>query len=597
MPSAALMQSIAAPWTRAQLNEARTQCGTSAERAAWARAWLATHREAWEYACFAKQTRYGNAALVRRLLTDRFDSIPPARPGRAPWRYCAEFYRGSGKTTKMRLGPVLGRALHGEEAGALLCSRTADMATPHSRALQELFPERGSKGASDWTRTPFGSLYPGLCWDGSVERWRVLVPHLPGLNDEPSQMAIYARGIGGALRGFLEGFDRLTLAVFDDVETADSARSDAERDKVWRAITEEAAGISFEDIGLASIMLCNALWPDDAGERAERDPGWQHDRVAIWTHDPDETGLVRELEALWHTTPGSVETRDATVRAHPRAAEVEQLTQMTDPDRTVLWALCLRWSEGRRPFDRMRLCKRSSHGERTFDASKIQHCKLGPQVTRADGSTVPLSALSISIWLDPRFSKNEHKNDFAAVVAVGKDSTGLLYTLDADLKRDRGTASRIRLWSMLDRLLALGADPKKIRLAYETNAGAEGTYEEPFDADIEQRRTGRWGKRPDEANGAPLVALHVRGVYSPSTRIKLDEIEAMEDPLHAGRWQVAEHLIGSEMWAQLLAVPHGQHDDGPDAMRHAGDEVSIPSSETMATNIEAIMRTIGRQRL
>jgi hypothetical protein len=37
-----------------------------------------------------------------------------------------------------------------------------------------------------------------------------------------------------------------------------------------------------------------------------------------------------------------------------------------------------------------------------------------------------------------------------------------------------------------------------------------------------------------------------------------------------GRWQIAAHLVKSELWQQLQLVPHGTHDDGPDAMERAG---------------------------
>lgn len=547
------LQRLVAPWTFDELSAVRDQANAP-ERAALLRAWLATHRREWATGCFPGETRYGFDALPRAALTRRFLSIPPARPGRTPWRYAAEMYRGCGKTALMRLLLVLGRGLHADEAGALLVNRNADMASPHSRAIMGLVPQRRARPGATLP-TPFANLYPGVEWSGSVEAWTLHVPHLPGLNDGPSDFPVFTRGIGGDLRGFLNSFTRPTLAIFDDVETADSARSPTERESVWRAITEEAGGIAPEDIGLASVMLCNALTLDDASQRAEQDPGWLHDRVGIWTHPPEETGLVRELEAIWHTTSGGPEQRNAAVFAHPRAADVESLTTMADPQRSVLWALCLRWSEGRRPFARMRECLRTSHGERTFDADRIARCKLGRQVTRADGSTVALADLTISIWLDPRFSKNDKRNDYAAIVAVGRDAAGRLYTLDADLKRDRGSATRARVWSMLDRLLAQGANPARVQVGYETNGGSEGTYEETFDEDITTRRR------------AGLFAPVPRGINS--TGAKLDRIETMEDALHAGRWQIAEHLIGSELWHQLLLVPHGTHNDGPDAMERA----------------------------
>jgi phage terminase large subunit-like protein len=295
--------------------------------------------------------------------------------------------------------------------------------------------------------------------------------------------------------------------------------------------------------------------------------------VAIWSGPPEETGLVRELEALWHSIDGPIEQRNAAVRAHPRAAEVESLTAMDDPAMTVLGALCLRWSEGRKPFARNRECLRTSHGERTFDLDKFLLCKLGPQVERADGGKSPLALMDVRIWLDPRFSKDDKKNDFAAVVAVGRDKEGRMYTLDADLKRDRGSASRARVWSMLDRLLGLGADPRRVVIGYETNGGAEGTYEETFDEDVSARRK------------AGKFAPTIEGRHSSGA--KLDRIETMEDALHGGRWQIASHLVRSELWGQIEAVPHGQHDDGPDAMERAGAMLSAPPRPTSIFDLRA----------
>ena len=559
---AADLQAIVAPLDLAALR-ALTNDATAEEGATLARAWFATHPAMWSAALFPTETRYGFTAAPRARLTARFAAIPPALPGRTPHRYCAEMYRGCGKTALMRLMLVLGRLLHRQELGALLVNRNADMASPHSRSIMGLVPQRRARPGQP-AASPFALLYPGVEWSGSVEAWTLHVPHLPGLNDEPHDAPVYTRGIGGDLRGFLQGFTRPTLAVFDDIETADSARSPTERESVWRAVTEEAAGIAPEDIGLTSIMLCNALSLDDASARAEADPGWIHDRIGVWERAPEETPLVRELEALWHSTPGAPEAKNAAVAAHPRAAEVEALTTMSDPHRSVLWALCLRWSEGRKPFARMRECLRTSHGERTFDMDKIALCHLGSTITRADASTVPLAALDVAIWLDPRFSKNDKKNDYAAIVAVARDKEGRRYTLDADLKRDRGSATRARVWSMLDRLLALGADPRRIRIAYETNGGSEGAYEETFDDDITARRR------------AGLFCPPIEGFNTPSTSAKLDRIETMEDALHSGRWQIAAHLVKSELWQQLQLVPHGTHDDGPDAMERAGSMLAAP---------------------
>ena len=555
---AADLQTLVAPLT---LDAVRRIDATAAERAALARAWFATHREELILASWPQQTRWGNAATARRTIARDLASVPRAAPGRPSYRYAWEMYRGCGKTALIRLS-LLTMGITAWEAGAVLVGRNGDKANEHSTAMRSLLPERRASGIrdADYLRTPLGRLFPGVCWVGSTESWQLHVPHLPGLNDEPTVFRVWTRGIGGDLRGFLGGFDRPTALLFDDVETAASARSPPERESVWRAMTEEAAGATPEDIGPLLMMACNALAPDDAGERAERDPGWRHRRVAIWSHPPPETPLVRELEQLYRSTggpDGAPEAKIAAVQAHPHALEVEALTTMDDPRRTVLSALCLRWSEGVRPFARNRECKRTSHGERTFDAEKFTIFRLGRDIRRLDDRPAPaLVTLDVVVWLDPRFTKNATKNDFAAIVAVGRSPDGTRWTLDADLARDRGSASRARVWAMADRLLALGVDPRRLRIGYETNGGSEGTYEETFDEDIVARRK------------AGLFATTPIGVHSSGA--KLDRIETMEDPLHTGGWLIAEHLIGSELWGQLLAVPHGSHDDGPDAMERAG---------------------------
>ena len=570
--TSANLQRLVAPWTLAELQANCAKLGPP-DRAALRRAWFATHREEWLLGCFPEQTAYGFDARPRRQLLQRFQAIPAYRDRRAPHRYCAEFYRGCGKTALLRLELLIGRFLHDEETSAVVVNQNKDFANEHTGSLMELIPERRArpKGAPDsW----FASLYPGVEWTGSVEILTIHVPYLPGLNDAPSDHVIYTRGISSGLKGFLSrGMVRPSALYLDDIQTADTARSPKENNRVWRTMTQEAAGISAERTPISIVKLCNALFLDDASSRAEADPGWIHDRIGVWEHPPEETPLVRELEALWHSTDGSPERKNAAVFAHPRAAEIEALTVMADPYRSVLWGLCERWGMGRAPFARIMECQRTTSGERTFNLTGAQLlCTLGPSVIRADNTLVQMADLDISIWLDPRFSKHATKNDFAAVVAVGKDAQGRRYTLDATVERDRGSASRKRVWTMLDKLLALGADPRRLRIDYETNGGAEGTYEETFDEDVVARRR--------EGLFCPPITGHN------STGSKLDRIETMEDPLHAGRWQIARHLVGTELWQQLLLVPHGTHDDGPDAMERAGNMLNQPQGGSMGSLYE-----------
>lgn len=552
---------------------ALAQQSTEEQAAAIMRAWYAPRERFGEWLCAVLKRhwiRLGFHAQARAQLLRRLSAIPPAYPTRPAVNIAYEAYRSCGKTAIGRWY-VLHSALYGHETGATLLDRNPNEGRQHSEALQlpHLLLEHRAKPKTDdvaaYASTPMGRMYPKLDYSGSTVDWTIHVPPLLGATDDGADFRIVLRGLAG--QGAIKGQsaeNRPSIAILNDVETVDSARSPLKRNTLWDKIETEVKGLGPPDTGLAIIMFGNAIIDDDAMDRA-RANGWTYDRIGIWSGPPpEERGLVRDLHALFDSFPkGDERAREEAVRqaAQPHAAALAALTPPTDPALSQLDVLLKWWALGDRSARRVLACDRISKDERTFDLEKVrQHlCRIeAGALIRGDGSRVPLSALDLVIWLDPRTSKNADGNDFAAVVAVAKDQDGRLFTVDADLQRVSGVQQRARVWAMLDACLSRGFLVTRTRIGYETNNGSEQAHEEPFAAEVTDRRK------------QGLAALVPEGHWTPSVQAKLDRIETMEAPLHSGRWQIAAHLVDSELWHQLKGCPHATHDDGPDAMERAG---------------------------
>lgn len=552
---------------------ALAQDSTEEQAAAIMRAWYAPRERLAEWLCAVLPPRWirlGFHAQARARLLARLSSIPPAYPIRPGVNVAFEGYRGCGKTAIGRWW-LLHSLVYGHELEATLLDRTPREGHQHSEALHHpsiLLEHRARPKADDvaaYASTPMGRLYPGLEWSGSVESWQLHVPPLLGATDDGADPRVVLRGVAGsgAIRG-QSSTERPTVVIANDLETIDSARSPLKRATLWNKLETEVMGLGPNDTGLAVVMFGNALLDDDAMDRA-RANGWTYDRIGIWSGPPPEDrGLVRDLHALFDSFPkGDERAREEAVReaAAPHANALAALTPPTDPALSQLDVLLKWWALGDRSARRVLACDRISKDERTFDLEKVRThlCRIeAGALIRGDGSRVPLAALDLVIWLDPRTSKNADGNDFAAVVAVAKDPEGRLFTVDADLQRVSGVQQRARVWAMLDACLSRGFLISRVRIGYETNNGSEQAHEEPFATEVTDRRK------------QGLAALVPEGHRTPSVQAKLDRIETMEAPLHSGRWQIAAHLVDAELWHQLAGCPHAQHDDGPDAMERAG---------------------------
>ncbi len=141
------------------------------------------------------------------------------------------------------------------------------------------YPIRKLEGLA--TRTP------GQLLDGERTRIRLgakdlVLPTVPG--SAASGAVIRAVGITGSLRGLKHEGRRPDLALLDDVQTDDAARSPAQVQKLESLINGAVLGLAGPGERIAAVGLCTVIAPDDLADRLldrKRNPVWQGERFKL----------------------------------------------------------------------------------------------------------------------------------------------------------------------------------------------------------------------------------------------------------------------------------------------------------------------------
>lgn len=143
-----------------------------------------------------------------------------------------------------------------------------------------------------------GQLYQG---EPTRLRWRtdsIVLPTIPG---SPSSGSIVkAAGLTGRIRGMhvklkLRGklvTVRPDVALLDDPQTDESARSDAQCDRRESLVCGAVLGLAGPDVEIAVGMPCTIISPGDLADRLtdpERNPDWQGLRSSMVLQWPDDT--------------------------------------------------------------------------------------------------------------------------------------------------------------------------------------------------------------------------------------------------------------------------------------------------------------------
>lgn len=189
---------------------------------------------------------------------------------------------------------------HEWETNELLLEDFPEIAAP-IRAL-ERSPQR-AKGQRILVPPP-----PGAAEDDEGEayfsfiKWgseEVVYPTVEG--SDGGGAIISAAGLDGAVRGKNRGELRPDMAVINDGETAQSARSEVQRETRTRIIEQDVSGLAGPGKTIAKFMLCTIICPGcvaDTFTDKTKKPAWDGERIAALMEFPDREDLWEEYMRL-----------------------------------------------------------------------------------------------------------------------------------------------------------------------------------------------------------------------------------------------------------------------------------------------------------
>lgn len=217
--------------------------------------------------------------------------------------------RGSGKTT-MCMAAALWSMLKGRHRYVVVVGATADHAAGMLESIQSHL-ETNDLLAQDFPEVclPIRKLdgvkqrrllHEGKPVDIELGRDRIVLPRIAG--SAAAEATIDAVGITGAIRGKQRAFSdgkvyRPTLAIIDDPQTEESAKSPSQCDDRERIINSAILGLVGPGQAMSALAPITVIAPDDLADRLldrQRNPQWRGIRCRMVKRWPDEAG-----EALW----------------------------------------------------------------------------------------------------------------------------------------------------------------------------------------------------------------------------------------------------------------------------------------------------------
>lgn len=216
--------------------------------------------------------------------------------------------RGDGKTTIVELAPVWA-AFVGAHSYVFLVGNSEPKATEMLESIKiELmyndrlyadFPEvcypiRQLEGQ---TRRAVGQLHYGRQTEIRWSPDEIKLPTIPG--SKASGAAIRVAGITGNIRGAVKTLPdgrrvRPTLALVDDPQTDESAKSPSQCEYRYRLITGPILGLSGAGSSMSVITTCTIIRPDDLADRLldrKRSPDWTGERTGMVVEFPTNEDL------------------------------------------------------------------------------------------------------------------------------------------------------------------------------------------------------------------------------------------------------------------------------------------------------------------
>ncbi len=442
--------------------------------------------------------------------------------------------RDHAKSTLISLACILWCVCFNKEPYILLLSDTAEQAMGHlSHVKHEL--ESNTRLKEDFPnacRVPPTSM--------RAVRWR------KGEIITGNGVKVSALGVDSKLRGRRHREDRPTLIIGDDLENEVMARSPDQRANLaeWFAKAVLKAGS-----GVTNIVVVGTIVHFDSLLAAlvdpAKSPGWTgrvYKAVESWAHR-------QELWQAWESVFNSRESFEgATGPAAARkyfdanyAAMLEGASVLWPARESYLSLMEMRLTGGLASFNSEKQNEPTNpadcyFGDRDFHFWDDQYPDEGELLSALGPGMVVYGAC------DPSLGKAGRSRDDTAIITLAKHpDTGVLYVLDADIRRRKPD-------DLIEALISYHRRRNYSALGFEVNQFQQ------FLADEARRRSRIAG-----------VEIPVRDLTH--TTDKLGRIQRLQPFVTSGGIRFSRRHV--TLLNQLRQFPHAAHDDGPDALEMA----------------------------
>lgn len=426
--------------------------------------------------------------------------------------------RGGAKSTWCTLAYPLRAALEGWEPYTLILSDSSDQADQHLAHIRREVED------NERIRDVYGDdAAIGSEWKASRISLR-------------NGAIIESLGTGKKVRGRRNRSERPSLIIFDDIQSGEDVVSPVMRERAWRWVTRDVIPAGNERTNFLAVG--SALHREAVAVRLGQLAGWHGTTFRAVHSWPEELGLWAEFERL--ATNLADDDREVTARAFYAAnrAAMDRGAVTYWPERWPLVDLMLlRATVGASAFESEYQGVPGTLEGAEWPAALFERTDLWFDQWPADIVTKVQS-------LDPSKGASD-ASDYQAHVLLGLSRFGTLY-VDCELRREPN-------W--VERAADLASGFRPAVLVAEAN-NTMGLLVPELQRVMRERQV--------QGRGFDL-----RWVERIHTAPKLVRIRALTPYLTRGNIRFRNTPGARLLVDQLRDVPHGDHDDGPDALSSA----------------------------
>lgn len=450
--------------------------------------------------------------------------------------------RGIGKSTRQKI-----RSFHGLLFGLRKVSVTICASDPDVIGWID--------GIRAWCEDPgpfIGVMFPELAASGDMHRLIVRTRF--------GEQALFARTVGGALRGFNHRNRRPDALDIDDIETEDKSLTIQARDAMKARITGKILPLVPVEGGCEVTWTQTPVHPDANSVRAQKGDedlsGWDVYSIPVLTRWPDRTDLWEEARRIFFdrtTTPRRSDRLSALMAFYAEnKAAMDEGWEGIDPVRMGPIGCHLKlWSVGKTAFSREYLMSSKSPGN-VFDPwCWPRHRVEGEAIQPAEGPPVAITSLRLHAHLDT----SDGGDDGALVVCAGDD--GFVWELESKIFQATKITEQIKGVPLaLRRWVRMGLS----ELHYEPPPGAGSEIERALRAALDDA----------ELSGVVLIPVI-------SSRNKNNRITSTLEPMQEAGTLSVRHEIdrrAMETAAAFDARRPNNADDWLDAMQRCAESLA-----------------------